>query len=284
MKKILLSACLIYGCLAYAQPRIVDKAIIKMQTEIVFPDNWRGPGGAAGEGGGMSMMGGPGGMESATTIYFSGDKTKIESASDFGNNIVITDKNNKKTTTLIEAMGKKTGFYTTEEDNKAIMARMDSARDARRDSLQRLGISFAPPAKTEIEYTQETKKIAGIECKKAILRNKNQRGQISSTEIWYAPGFKMAEGFSFGGGSGMGGRGGMMSMIGVQGLDQIDGFPMEYSMERGNGMKMHMVVTKVQLDAKIEDKVFDVPKGYDLKPMSEMQRGGRMIFMGGGNN
>ena len=75
-------------------------------------------------------------------------------------------------------------------------------------------------------------------------------------------------------------------MAGVNGLDQIEGFPMEYQMERTNGMKMHMTVTKVQLDAVIEDKVFEIPKGYDIKPMSEMQGGdGRMIMrMGNGGN
>jgi hypothetical protein len=61
---------------------------------------------------------------------------------------------------------------------------------------------------------------------------------------------------------------------------------MEYQMERNNGMKMHMTVTKVQLDAVIDDKTFEIPKGYDIKPLKEMQGGdGRMIMrMGGGGN
>ena len=50
---------------------------------------------------------------------------------------------------------------------------------------------------------------------------------------------------------------------------------MEYKFERSNGMKMHMVVSKVQIDANIDDKIFEIPKGFDLKPMSEMQQGGR---------
>jgi hypothetical protein len=51
-------------------------------------------------------------------------------------------------------------------------------------------------------------------------------------------------------------------------------------------MKMHMAVTKVQLDPVIDDKTFDIPKGYDIKPIKEMQGGdGRMIMrMGGGGN
>jgi len=78
----------------------------------------------------------------------------------------------------------------------------------------------------------------------------------------------------------------MIAMPCVNGQDHIEVFPKEYQIERNNGMKMHMTVTKVQLDAVIEDKVFEIPKGYDIKPMSEMQGGdGRMIMrMGNGGN
>jgi GLPGLI family protein len=264
-----------------AQVKIVDKAIIKMKTEITFPENMGGN--TPGEGDRVMMMGGAGGMEANTTMYYRGDFSKVESTSDFGNNIIINDRKNKKTTTLTEAMGRKVGFYSTEEDEQAMRSRMDSARNARRDSLEKAGIPISKPAKPEIEYTNETKKIAGYSCKKAIIKSKNQRGEVNSTTVWYCPDFKMTEGFSFGGGGG--GRG-MMSMAGVNGLDQIEGFPMEYQIERTNGMKMHMMVTKVQLDAVIEDKVFEIPKGYDIKPIKDMQGGdGRMIMrMGNGGN
>jgi len=279
--KYLLPICLVLtGLSVNAQVKVVDKAIIKMKTEITFPENMGGN--SPGEGDRVMMMGGAGGMEANTTMYYRGDMSKVESTSDFGNNIIITDKKNKKTTTLTEAMGRKFGFYSTEEDEKAMRSRMDSSRNARRDSLEKAGIPVSKPAKPEVEYINETKKIAGYTCKKAILKSKNQRGEVNSTIVWYCPDFKMAEGFSLGGGAGRG----MMAMAGVNGLDQIEGFPMEYQMERNNGMKMHMTVTKVQLDAVIEDKVFEIPKGYDIKPMSEMQGGdGRMIMrMGNGGN
>jgi GLPGLI family protein len=280
MKYLLPVFLVLMGLSISAQVKVVDKAIIKMKTEITFPENMGGN--SPGEGDRVMMMGGAGGMEANTTMYYRGDMSKVESTSDFGNNIVITDKKNKKTTTLTEAMGRKFGFYSTEEDEKAMRSRMDSSRNARRDSLEKAGIPISKPAKPEVEYTNETKKIAGYTCKKAILKSKNQRGEVNSTIVWYCPDFKMAEGFSFGGGSGRG----MMSMAGVNGLDQIEGFPMEYQMERNNGMKMHMIVTKVQLDAIMEDKIFEIPKGYDIKPMSEMQGGdGRMMMrIGSGGN
>ncbi len=270
-KYILTAAFLCFAAYTYCQTKTVEKAIIKMQTEIVFPENPNGAGGGAG-GDGNVMMGRPGSMEATTTVYYKGDMTKTESTTDFGNNIVISDRKNKKTTTLIEAMGRKTGFYSTETDEAAMRARMDSMRNLRMDSLKKMGIPVAASAKPEIEYIDETKKIAGYTCKKAILKNKNQRGEVNETTVWYCPDFKMPENYS------LGGNRGMMMMGGMNGLDQLNGFPMEYEFERANGMKMHMVVTKIQLDANIDDKEFEIPKGYDIKPMSEMQQGGRNMF------
>jgi hypothetical protein len=282
MKSIAVITLIFGSAVASAQPRVVEKAIIKMQTEVTFPENFGGGGGGGEDGGGM-RFGGPGGMDATSTIYFRGDMSKVESMSDFGNNVVITDIKNKKTTTLIEAMGRKTGFYSTPVEEEQMRARMDSMRDARRDSmqqarrdtLQRMGFTFGTPAKPEIVYTEQTKKIAGMVCKKAIIKN-TQRGQTTETEVWYSPDFKLAPGFSLNGGSGGpgGGRGGMMSMAGVNGLDQIEGFPMEYTTSRGNGFKIHMTVAKVQLDANIDDKVFEIPKGFDLKPITDMQQMG----------
>jgi hypothetical protein len=278
MKYITLAIPLLVSIAGVSQPKIVDKAVIKMQTEVTFPENMtRGGGGGGGGGERSGMMGGMTGMEASSTIYYKGDMTKVESTTDFGNNVVITDRKNKKTTTLIEAMGRKTGFYATDADDEVMRARMDSMRSLRRDSLQRLGIPVGAPPKPEIIYTEETKKIAGYVCKKAIIKNPGQRNTVTETEVWYTPDFKMSPGFSLTGGSG--GSRSMMSMASVNGLDEINGFPMEYKFERSNGMKMHMVVSKVQIDANIDDKIFEIPKGFDLKPMKEMQQGGRGFMM-----
>jgi hypothetical protein len=96
MKKIIVLSCLLVSIQSMAQ-KIIDKAIVKTQTEIVFPENQGGPGGGPGEGDRVMMGGGMGGLDLSSTIYFKGDMTKIESTSDFGNNITITDLKNKKT-------------------------------------------------------------------------------------------------------------------------------------------------------------------------------------------
>lgn len=264
--------------------KVVDKAIIKMKVETTFPENFNPGGGGPDGGGGNFQM--PRDIEVNSTVWYKGNFTKMESQSDFGTNQTIIDRDAKKTTVLMEMMGRKMGFYSTEADQEAMQKRMDSARIARRDSLEKLGLNFARN-EPEITIGNETKTIAGFNCKKAIIKTKNQNGQVSETVVWFTPDFKMGEGYTLNGG---GGGGGMMRMMGMtpQGMDKINGFPMEYEITRQNGMKVHMVVTKVQLDAEIADKTFEIPKGYDIKPMSEMGGpggGGGMRFrMGGGNN
>jgi hypothetical protein len=295
MKKIVLSTVLIASCImAFAQPKIVERAIVKAKTEITFPENFTfgGPGGGPG-GGGDGPPGGftmPRDMETTTTMTYSPDYMKIESMSDFGNNVIITDRKKKITTTLIEAMGRKTGFFTSDAEAEAQGRRQDSVRKARRDSLAELGLNFKDN-KPELIYSDETKKVSGYTCKKVTVRTVNQNGQVSENVIWYNPDFKIAEastaasanGGGFGGPGG--GRGRMSMMAGIPGLDQINGFPMEYESVRENGFKLHMIVLKVQVDPAIDEKTFEVPKGFDVKPQSsfEGQGGMRMIFRSGGN-
>lgn len=261
--------------------KVVDKAIIKMKTDITFPENFNPGGGDGGGGGGFQM---PREMESNTTVWYKGKFTKMENQNDFNTSQTIIDRENKKTTLLMEAMGKKMGFYSTDADQEAMQKRMDSMRAVRRDSLEKMGLNFARN-EPEITVGTETKTIAGYTCKKAIIKTKGQNGQVSETVVWFTPDFKMGEDYSLNGGSG---GGGMMRNMGMtpQGLDKINGFPMEYEIVRQNGMRVHMVVTKVQLDADIADKTFEIPKGYDLKPMSEMggPGGGMRFRMGGGGN
>jgi hypothetical protein len=223
-------------------------------------------------------------METNTTMYYTPNFMRVESLTDFGNNIVITDRVNKKTTTLIEAMGRKTGFESTDAEAEAQRARMDSMRNLRRDSLSALGISFKEN-KPELIYSDETKKVSGFTCKKVTIKSLGQNGQVSENVIWYNPDFKISPKSTAASANpgGFGGGSGRMSMMGgaIPGLDLINGFPMEYEMVRGNGFKMHMTVLKVQPDAQIDDKTFEVPKGFDIKPMGQGGDMMRTIFRNG---
>lgn len=258
----------------FAQSKVVNQAIVHSKTEINFPQNFNRPGGED-DGGGP-----PSGMESKNTVYLKGDLIKTVNQSDFGNNITIVDKKNKTTTTLIEAMGRKTGFTINdseqEEVEKRMQARMDSLRLARSDN--------APPgggpgrfttASSEIEETNETKKIAGQVCKKAIIKSHSRQGETNEIIVWYTPDFKMAAGYPLssspmGGGRGFAGRN-RAGFINAADMAKINGFVMGYEMARPNGFSMKMEVTKIELDANIADKIFEVPKGYEMKTPQEVQ-------------
>lgn len=252
------------GATGNAQQKIIDRAIVQSNSEISFPQNLNRASNDE-DGGGFSSSGN---RETKTTVYFKGDLIKTLSKSDFGNSIVIIDKKNKRTTTLTEAMGRKTGFFVTEEDEEAMRKRMDSLREARGQSAN----SREP--QIEIINTNDTKKIAGYNCKKAIIKRQTMQGAVNETTVWFTPDFKMANGYpepGISGGMGRGMRGGGNTGFVIGGLDKIDGFVMGMEMKRPNGFEMKMEVNKVELDPVIEDKVFEIPKGYDIRPMREMQ-------------
>ncbi|HEX5024181.1 MAG TPA: DUF4412 domain-containing protein [Agriterribacter sp.] len=259
----------------FAQQKIVEHAIVKAKAEITFPENAN-----RNAGGGDDSPFAAGGMETKSTIYFTKDFTKTFTESDFGNNTVIIDKKNERTTTLTQANGRKTGFYSTAEDEAEMRRRMDSIRQARGQSG---GNRDSSSRNIEIMNTDQTKKIAGYTCKKAIIKTKTRQGE-NETTVWYTPDFKMAEGYptAMGAGFGRGGGGGRQrggAGFNMNGLDKIDGFVMEYEVSRPNGFSMHMEVTSVNLDPALDDKTFEIPKGYDIKPIKEMQG----QFFGAGN-
>lgn len=244
-----------------AQER-VNEAVIQTKMEINNPDNGQTPGGVPE--GAMVMRFGDGDITSK--IYFKNGMTKIETDMGMGKNQVIIDGINKKTTTLIEAMGRKMGFTSTDAEMQAMMQGGDSSR-------QRPMPNFNP--EVFVEYLNDSKKIAGITCKKAILRYLNRKGEEVNQSVWYAPDVQMGEGFRMND---------MMRMANIPGLEKIKGFPMEFELTRPNGATIHYTVTKLDLTAKVDDKTFAIPKDYDIKPMSEMRQGGPgMRFRMGGS-
>ena len=253
---IAIAAFFIYGT-SLAQ-QVVNEAVIQMKTESSNPNADGGPP-VSGDGEGrMTVRIGDGEIKSK--MYFKNGMTKIESDMGMGTNQVIIDSKEKKTTTLFEAMGRKMGFYSTDDDMQRMMAGADSGRQQR---IQQ----FNP--EVFIEYLGETKKIAGMVCNKALLRYKDRRDQEVQQVVWYSPEFIMGEGFRIRD---------VMRMANIPGIQKLKGFPMEFELVRPNGAKVHFQVTKVDLTAKVDDKVFIIPKDYDIKPMSEMGRGGNGGF------
>lgn len=269
MKKILLTAFVLSSFSVFAQ-ETVKQAIINTTTTVTAPDEQeiQDVGEQTGRGG---MFRNFGDGETKSVTYIKGNMVKTAIKTDMMRNTTIRDNDKKLTTTLMEMMGKKMGFYMNDDDQKAMAMRMDSMRQAQnKDTVKR-----QPRVEklAQVEYNpSETKKIAGYVCQKAYIINTNFLGQKDTMQVWYTPEFKIENVPSTGGMSGFGRAGGN------NGFDQVKGFIMGYTTKMGNNRTMDVAVTKVELKKDIDAKEFDIPKDFDLKPMSEVGN----MFGGGG--
>ncbi|MBX9783481.1 MAG: hypothetical protein K2X48_09330 [Chitinophagaceae bacterium] len=237
---------LLFCSSTFAQ-QTVNEAIIEMTMHITFPESDLPP---APEGAQVMRIGDG---EVKSKMFLKNGNMKMETDMGMGKSYTFYTVENKTTTTLMEMMGRKMGFFSNEEEIKKMQAA---------DTNQKRIQSFKP--ETFIEYLSDSKKIAGTTCYKAIIRYKNSKGEEKQQEVWYTPDFRMGEEF----------RISTIMRSEVPGLNKLKGFPMEMEVVRQNGMKMHYLVSKVDLNAKIDDKTFIIPGGYDIKPQSEMMRGG----------
>ena len=276
MKKffIPLFSCLTLG--VFAQTKLLNQAIITTKTTIISADGEGdnfGPPPPSGNGEEVRVMRFGGDGETKTVTTLKGDMVKTFSETEMGRTTILRDNKNKKTTTLMEMMGTKTGFYATDEEQEQMRKQMDSMMQSRRQDGGNDAFQTNTGTPTfETVNTEGTKKIAGYECKKALIIRTRGNGKKDTTAVWYNPEFKMQGLTSTGGGGG--GFGAFMRNAGLGGLDKLEGFPMKYETDMGRGRKMIVEVTKVVTDKEIADKEFEVPKDYDLKPAKDMQNFG----------
>ena len=272
MKSILVFSFVVCGFASYAQPKTVSQAIISTTTNVIAPEddeleNVQNQG----QGGGMQMFRNFGDGETKSTTYLKGDMVKTVMKTDMGRTTIIRNNAKKLTTTLIEMMGNKTGFFVTDEDQVEMRKRMDSMMQARRKDSAREERKVETPKPVDVIVTTDTKKIAGYECKKAYIVTTHILGIKDSVAVWFTPDIKLQNIQSTGGMSGFG------NMAAVNGLDKIDGFVMSYETKMRRNRTMVVTVTKIDTSKDIADKEFDIPKDFDVKPMKDMQG------MGGGN-
>jgi hypothetical protein len=273
---------------SYAQPKLLTQAMVTTKTTIISPDEDEQANSAPTAGGNgeeVRVMRFMGDGETKTNTWLKNDLVKTFSESEMGRTTTIRDNAKKMTTTIMEMMGKKMGFYATDEDQAEMAKRMDSMMKARNQGDQQSLFSSTPP-KTEVVYVDESKKIAGYDCKKALIILTRSNGKKDSTLVWYVPDLKLQGVNSTGGAlGGFSGFGGASSQIGADGMDKLNGFPMQYERNLNRGRKMTVQVTKLVTDKEVTDKEFEIPKDIDIKPMKDMQNGGgpgRMMMRVGG--
>ena len=256
MKPLSLALLLIIFYLqSFAQDQQSNNAIVHLTIETVTQDDNAVPSQSENQFS-MRMMNG----EIKTTIWIKENKTKTEADMGFGKSVIYYDGKTKTTTTLFEMMGKKMGFYTNEEEMKKMISQNDSTRVQNRSSTSE---------DIQIEYLSETKTIAEKQCKKAIIHYKNRKQEAQTQEVWYYPGYKLDKEISLNT---------VIRSAFVPGVHKLKGFPMEMEMKRNNGTITKYIVTKIETGQILEDALFNIPSGYDIKPMTEMNQGGRGRF------
>jgi len=272
MKPILFFAALVISSGVAAQPQLIKQATINTTTTVIAPEtedvqNIQGTGG----GNQFFRNFGDGETKSVTTVK--DDKIKTVLKNDMGRTTIIRDNNAKLTTTLLEIMGNKTGFYITDAEQAEMKLKMDSMMQARRNDSAKTNRPPATAYPVEISYVEGTKKVAGYDCKKALVITTRLLGIKDTVAVWYSPEIKLQNSASTGGTSsfaGFGG-GGFGNFVSLNGLDKIDGFVMQYEMNMRRGRRMIVEVTKIDLKKEVTEKDFEIPKDFDVKPVKEFQ-------------
>lgn len=173
-------------------------------------------------------------MPTEMDMYFKNDKSRVEMSMGMGmNQTMIFDNKARTMTMLMDMMGNKIAVKNTEEDIKK-----QKEKNGKKDN--------------KIEFTNETKQIAGYTCKKAKVTNDE-----GSFDLYYTDDIVIKDGDW------------------NSDFKDIKGFPMQYQMNQGK-MQMTMTAKKVTAQA-VEDKMFTVPADYKEKTPEELQK----MFGGG---
>jgi len=271
MKKIITLLFLPASIAVYAQPKVLTQATITTKTTIVSPEGDDVPTQTitSGDGGETRVMRFGGDGETKTTTWLKNDLVKTFSESEMGRTTVIRDNSKKVTTTIMEMMGKKTGVYATDEDQADMRKRMDSMMKSRGQNVS-FGAGPATAPVYNIVYLGDNKKIAGYNCKKALIIA-TRSGKSDTTSVWFNPDFKLQNLPSTGGIAA--GFGGFSSATGPTGMDLLEGFPMQYERNMARGRHMTVEVSKLVIDKDIADKEFEIPKDIEVKSIKDMQNG-----------
>lgn len=117
----------------------------------------------------------------------------------------------------------------------------------------------------QIEYTNDTKKIAGYECKKAIIKSKSRDGKEFTADIWYTdqiPNFYEKQRYT------------SKRNQGTIFLKQIKGTPLEYTIP-GGPYTIRVIAKEINFNP-VPDDIFKLSTdGYtEMKPEQLNKMGG----------
>jgi hypothetical protein len=171
------------------------------------------------------------------SFYFKGEKTRMEmGVGGMGKNSTIYDRSKKQTTVLLNIYGKK--FALIKSDSEMVELRKSMIQDTSKRIVA-------------VELLSDQKIIAERSCHKALV-HQTINGLKKTNECWYTneiPPFNTEN---------------------DDNLKAIKGFLMQYTITE-NGVTMVMKVKMVQ-GVPIDEKMFEIPTGYQIVSESELNR------------
>ena len=177
-----------------------------------------------------------GDMESKVTFKNGKSLNEISSMM-FTNQVLVDEKGTMLM--LMEQMGNKIAVKQTKEE-------MEKEEAKQKDK----------PTDPKMEYTNETKTIAGYECKKAIVTITNKDKKEEKMDVWYCDKFANSNKEGKGRGQGF--------------MKGLNGMPFEYSGSQG-AMKFKMMAKEVSIDP-VSDSKFELSTdGYKMMTMDELK-------------
>jgi len=169
------------------------------------------------------------GMESmlpqGMLTYIKGNKSRTEQDAGMGGKTIIIHDNDKmETMVMMDMFGQKMAIVPTAAEQKESQAEMD---------------------KMQVEFSSETKEIAGYKCKKAMVTAPDMDFPFT---VFYTDEIPN----------------------GNAQYTKLPGMPLEYTMEQ-QGMKMKISVTTIDKE-KVDASVFEIPKDYEKLTGEELQK------------
>ncbi len=172
-----------------------------------------------------------------TKVTFKNGKALTEVTSMMFSQQMVVDETGM--TMLMEQMGNKIAMKQTKEEMEKAEAKVKEK-----------------PTDPKIEYTNETKTIAGYECKKAIITTVGKDKKEEKMEMWYSEKFENPNKEGKGRGQGM--------------MKGLKGMPFEYAGGQG-GMKFKMTAKEVSTDPVSDSKFVLSTEGYKVMTADELK-------------
>ncbi len=214
----LLTVALAFGLsLGFSQDLMAQKVLKegKVNFEISYPD-------LPEEAKAYASM-----LPSEMIMYFKKEMARVEISMGMGESVTITNSETGELIQLMDLMGNKYATKMSKEDLE------ENQEDA---------------PEFEVEYSDETREIAGYTCKKAVVS-----AEGSTVDVWYTEDLEVK--------AQSGNRNPM--------LENVKGFPMEYSVTQGQ-LTMVFSATSVEKE-KVDGELFEIPDDYEIKTPEEFR-------------